>query len=440
MTSNNPVISTVIKEYKFTQNAFLPKFVVIPLNQEVNVEYKSVVKPGDIVKEGDIIAESTNLDQKSYIHSSIPGTVEEIIPCYLPCSKQGYGIKIKFGGALSYLGKRIEEEKIEYLTPYSIKEFIQKNGVINTFNITYPQNFSNQLNKIIDGSNLVVRLFDEDPYRATDSLMTKFYKNEIIKGATVLAKAINANNVLFVIDQKQNLKDNFNDISLKGFSLLEMNIKKYPCGSEREIISTYKKSSLKKEDKFKLTKNDLFVDASTCYEVYKAVTIKTPSISRAVQFTGNCLQASCILDVKIGTPIKEIIAQIGGLVRNPEIVIINGDYCGYAMQSLDAPITKYVKSVKVISSRKFTDNQVYACVNCGNCRASCPVNISPDILYNTTVNLNKLSPSFAKSSLACISCGLCNTVCPARLPLSQTITVLKDKVSDYLKEKNEELN
>ena len=35
--------------------------------------------------------------------------------------------------------------------------------------------------------------------------------------------------------------------------------------------------------------------------------------------------------------------------------------------------------------------------------------------------------NFAASSIACIECGLCNTVCPARLPLSQTISLLKDK-------------
>ena len=28
----------------------------------------------------------------------------------------------------------------------------------------------------------------------------------------------------------------------------------------------------------------------------------------------------------------------------------------------------------------------------------------------------------------CIDCGLCNTVCPARLPLAQTIDILKKQV------------
>ena len=458
MTTNNPVVSTITKEYKFTQNAFLPKSVIIPLAQEVNVEYIANVKPGDIVKEGDVIASSTNIENQSYIHSSIPGTVEEIIPCYLPNAKQSYGIKINFGGSLSYLGKKIPEDKIEYLTTLGIEKELSDKGVVNTFNITFPTNLGSEIREIKKGSNLVVRLFDEDPYRATDSLITKFYKNEIIKGAENLAKAIDASGVVFVIDQKLTDKTNFispnneksedieeegssnNDksTSFKNFKLLEMNIRKYPCGTPREIISAFKKNNLKKQCDIKLTKNDLFIDSSTALETYKAISLKTPSITKCVQFSGNCLQASCILDIKLGTPIKEVIKQIGGIIKNPEMVIVNGDLCGYSLQSLDAPITKYVKSIKVISSRKFTDNQIYACVSCGNCRSACPVNISPDVLYNTTISLNKLSESYAKSSLACISCGLCNTVCPARLPLSQTISVLKDNVTKILKEKNEE--
>ena len=70
MKSNNPVVSSIIKDYKYSQQAFLPHYVTIPLSQESGTFYKSLVKSGDIVKEGDIIAEA-ELDsgKKSYIHS-----------------------------------------------------------------------------------------------------------------------------------------------------------------------------------------------------------------------------------------------------------------------------------------------------------------------------------------------------------------------------------
>ena len=104
--------------------------------------------------------------------------------------------------------------------------------------------------------------------------------------------------------------------------------------------------------------------------------------------------------------------------------------CGTSVKSLDIPITKYVKSVEFLSKKKNSDEQIYSCINCGNCRFACPVKLSPDILYNHTVNFKLLKDTYAASSLACIECGLCNTVCPARLPLCQTIKVLKNKLTE----------
>ena len=56
MKSNNPVVSQVIKDYTYSQRAFLPRELIIPLSQENESIYKSTVKVGDIVKEGDVIA------------------------------------------------------------------------------------------------------------------------------------------------------------------------------------------------------------------------------------------------------------------------------------------------------------------------------------------------------------------------------------------------
>ena len=434
MTSTTPVVSTVIKDYNYTQNAFLPKVVTIPLTEEYNVTYKSLVKAGDVVKEGDVIAESVDSLTPTYIHSSVPGTVEAIEPCYAPNTKQGYGITIKFGGPLSFLGKKIKPENTDYLTPLLIENKLIEKGVMNTFNITCPVNLGVQISKNRKAKCLIVRMFDEDPYRYTDSLVTKFYYKEIITAAELVAKTIDADGVVFVVDQKSDYEPLFKDVHIPNFRVLEMNIKRYPSGTPREIASAFRRTGLKKTSNFNITKSDLFVDSSTLYQVYKAVVLNTPEISVPVHFTGNCLYASAMLDVKVGTPISSIVKQIGGFLKTPEIVIVNGDLCGCSIQSLDAPITKYVKSIKFISTRKFTDNQIYACVNCGNCRSVCPVKISPDVLYTTTVSFQPVSESFAKSSLACISCGLCNTVCPARLPLSQTISVLKENVTGILKE------
>ena len=434
MKSNNPVVSSIIKNYKTSQNAFLPKVVSIPLSQESESHYNSIVKPGDIVREGDVIAQ-TELAQgwTSSLHSSVPGRVIATEPCISPNGRQEFAVKIQFGGALSYLGKTHNEKKAEDYSQNEIARTLTRNGVINTFKTSIPENLGIQINKLNSDKerhNLVVRLFDEDPYRITDSLVSKFYFEEIVKGARIVAKAINAKGIVFAIDQKSENKDWASNPDYKDIFQLEMKIQRYPCGTPREIISAFTRGPLNKICNFKLAKNDLFTDSSTIYEAYKAAALSVPCVNRLVHFSGNCLNASCMLDVKLGTKLRDIIPQIGGFNKEPAHIIINGMLCGTSVKSLDIPITKYVKSVEFLSKKKNSDEQIYSCINCGNCRFACPVKLSPDILYNNTVNFKRLRETYAASSLACIECGLCNTVCPARLPLCQTIKVLKNKLSE----------
>ena len=434
MTSNNPIVSSIIKNYNTSQKAFLPKIVNIPLSQEIDSSYKCIVKPGDIVKEGDVIAQTeSSQGLASSLHSSVPGRVLSIDPCISPNGHQEFAVKIQFGGALSYLGKIPHEKSTDFYSQKEIPNALIKNGVINTFKTAIPENLGLQiekLNSVHERHNLVVRLFDEDPYRITDSLIFKFYFAEIVKGARFIAKAINAKGIVFAIDTKSHEKDYFDNPDYKDIYALEMKIQRYPCGTPREIVSAFSRGQLSKLCNFTLTKKDLFTDSSTMYEVYKALALSTPCVDRLVHLSGNCLNASCLLDIKLGTNLRDIVPQIGGFIKEPAHIIINGMLCGTSVKSLDIPLTKYVKSVEFLSKTKNTDEQIYSCVNCGNCRFACPVKLSPDILYNHTVNFKLLKETYAASSLACIECGLCNTVCPARLPLCQTIKVLKNKITE----------
>lgn len=435
MNTNNPIVSSVIKNYSYTQNSFLSKYVTIPLIQEYGSSYRVLVKPGDSVQEGEKIAVSEGTAvYPTYIHSSIPGTVTDIISCTLPNGKQEFAIKIKFGGSFKYLGKNKKEDNTDSLSPSVITESLLDKGVINTFYISRPKSLGYQIRAMKKCGCIAVRMFDEDPHRITDSLVAKFYLEQIVKASKVVAKALNAGGIVLAIDQKMQNKNQLKEYETDNLKFLEMNIKRYPCGTPREMVSAFSRSNLNKNCKFSLSKQDLFIDASSMLEVYNAILLETPAISRNIHFSGNCLYSSCMLNVKVGTPVKDIVSQLGGFVKTPALIIINGELGGASAQSLDLPITKDFKSIKFVSSRRITDEQIYSCVNCGNCRNICPVKISPDLLYNTVQNVMPLSEMLRDSAVLCNSCGLCSTVCQARLPLAQTISVLKENIIQNKKE------
>ena len=142
------------------------------------------------------------------------------------------------------------------------------------------------------------------------------------------------------------------------------------------------------------------------------------------------MPASSFLNVRLGFTLKEIVKQFGGFSKNLAAVIINGKICGNSVNSLDIPITKYVKSVEFLSKNNSTDSQVYSCIKCGACRYNCPVGIAPDILYEYALKRSTLPEDFLMTATLCINCGLCNTVCQARIPLCQVITMIKNKLDE----------
>ena len=436
MKLNYQNLSSILKNYKTSQNSFISKEFLVPLEQENQINYKNIVQKDDIVKEGQVIAVSTNSSKSrkfsedlTFIHSPVPGKVLDIIPVYTSSGKQKFAVKIKFGGEFSYLKKKNTEKSIEDLSSSQIINELIEKGVINTYNLRKIENPGLQI-KNNSYKNLVIRLFDEDSFRYTDSLVAKIYTNEIVKGAQILAKAMNCYGILFVIDQKFENKEKLENFNISNLRILQVKTKKSPCGTQKQIEQAFRKSGIKKTSNLDITKNDFFTDSSTLYEVYKAVICSTPSVSHLVHFSGNCLYSSCLLDVKIGTTLKDIVNQIGGFAKEPSVIVINGLIYGNSVESLNVPITKSVKSVEFISKTKITDNQIYSCVNCGNCRYICPSKISPDVLYSYAVNFKEIPEVLKNTVLSCEECGICNTVCPARLPLTKTISYLKDTVCE----------
>lgn len=415
----------MISNYKFTENAFLPKSVIIPLIQEKDVLCKPLVKIGDDVVEGQIIAESSD----AVIHSPVPGSVVDINFIHCPYGKIEKAIKIKTKGSFTYLGKKLNSENWISLSPASLERKLKDKGIINTFSCTQSVSLLKQIKKISKNNTktIIVRLFDEDTTRFADKLETKFYIKSIMEGADILAKIISADGIIYVIDQNSEVTKDFENDDKHNIYFMKMNADKYTNGYKKEIVDNFIKYH-KKNCKLSITRNDLFIDSYTLMDIYNAVINDIPVMTKNVLFTGNCIPASCFLNVRIGFTLREIVNQIGGFIKNPGTIIINGKLCGHANNNLDIPITKYVKSVEFISKANTTDSQVYSCVKCGSCRFNCPVKIAPDILYDYVLKKTDIPQAYLKTATLCTNCGICNTVCQARIPLCQVITMIKNKM------------
>lgn len=449
----NQNISAILKEYDFIENAFIPKSVTIPLCQENSYVCKSVVNPGQKVSEGQVIGEFVEKNSRFVIHSSVPGIVSDVVSCTCPSGKREFAIKILTGGEFSFLGKKTDENKekeMKFISKTELLLKISEAGIVNTFISSKPENLFVQLkmqNKNKNESkNLIVRTFDEDFTRISDSLVTKFNLEKIIKGLFLCAKSFSAKNIVLAVpfekkEEYENLLQKPEFLNLKesfskemNFFILPVKLKKYPFALKKNLIENFSKNIFKKQNvDFKIKKDDLFTDSPSMLSVYNTILSSVPQITQNVHFSGNCLFASCILNVRIGTLLKDVVNQLGGLAKRPSVIVINGKISGFSVKDLEVPVTKYVKSVQFISNYDFTDFQIWQCVSCGNCRSCCPEKLSPDMLVSKSKDLkntneNSTELDFLKSSLLCTECGKCNTVCPSRIPLLQSICVLKENI------------
>ncbi|MCF0126474.1 MAG: hypothetical protein HUJ68_12120 [Clostridia bacterium] len=421
-----PYVKSSVKKYNVARNAFLPRFVTVPMEQEHGVLCKRVVEIGNIVNEGQVIAVPSGSDECK-IHSPVPGKVIDIFTDVSSNGRPCLMVKIGLEGSFNYTGKKPCEVDWKNISPEEITDKMSENGVINTFDSSFSVSLCKEIKALKKAGedyshSLIVRLFDEDPVRLTDTFIFGKYFSEIRKASKITAKAGNLKTIVYMIDES--FRNNTFELS-PDEKIFFVNSKKYPSGFKKELCYAFNKNA-SKSGGIKISEKDLFVDSTTMYEVYKAVALNIPSLDHFVQFTGNCISVNCVLNVRLGTTLDEIVKQIGGFDKKPNFIIVNGHVTGNSVSWRNFPITKEVKSITFVSRTKTPEQLVCGCISCGNCREICPRNLSPDLLYKNKCEHFPLPLKYVESVRSCSECGLCNSVCPSRIALTQIISVMKE--------------
>lgn len=425
MTGIKHIINYNCVRFESAVRACIPKEPVVSLIQDESSTTKPTVEPGNIVKEGQLLVVGRTMS--AGVHSPVPGTVKCITNASMPNGKKALAVQIKFQGEFSFIGKKLNPIEWKAISSSQLCRLFAEKGIVNTFG--KPMSLASQISEAFNKrmSILIVRLFDEEPGYDTDGFIARNYISKLITGSAIIAKALNANGVIFAYS-KTNGKPDFSptELELFGSSQVEfipIDTDCYPYGGIYQLIETITKTTTQNIFK-EICTSDLFVDSSTILDVYEAIVFGIPVFDRLIHVSGSVLKKEGMFKVRIGTPIRDLVSECGGFTKKCDKIVINGLIHGCAAVNLDTPITKYVKAIRFMSPTEVPDQKESLCVRCGRCHSVCPLRLHPERIYAEYIRDGKISSEQNLALDLCTGCSVCNTVCPSRLPISQVISML----------------
>ena len=398
----------------------LPKGdLVYPLSQHIGAPASPIVKKGDHVLKGQMIAEAGGF-VSAPIYASVSGTVKAIEPHVNPTGAKVNCIVIENDG---------QYEEVEYppvkplseLTKEEILNMIANAGIVGTGGAGFPTRVKLSPKEPDKIDYIIANCAECEPYITADYRRMMETPELLVEGMKVILKLFdNAKGIFGVEDNKPDCIAKLKEL-VKDEPRMEVKtlMTKYPQGAERQLI--YATTGRAINSTMLPADAGCVVDnVETVISIYNAVVKGIPSMERVVTVSGDGVANPGNYKVLFGTNQRELVEAAGGLKEGCEKVICGGPMMGFAMYTLDTPITKTSSSILCLSKDEVSASTATACINCGRCVEACPSRIIPSRLADLAERHDEAG--FVKmNGLECVECGSCSYVCPAKRHLQQAI-------------------
>jgi electron transport complex protein RnfC len=422
---------------KIIKRLAVPKMVNVPIAQHIGIPAEIIVAVKDKVVIGQVIAKSGGF-VSSNIHSPVAGTVTKLdkIIDSSGYKKQCIVIRTDVKDESNFEEK--EYPLLQEIT-LSAKEILQRIndfGIVGLGGATFPSHVKLNVKEGAKLDCLIINGVECEPYLTADHRLMLEKSEEIIVGIEILMKALNINKAIIGIENnKKDAIDLFKKAT-KNNSKIQVAVLqvKYPQGGEKQLV----KALLKRE----VPKNGLPLDVGvivhnvgTIFAIYEAVQFNKPLIERVVTVTGKKMENASNFWVKIGTPISDLIAEVGGLPEGTRKIVNGGPMMGKAIKNTDVPVTKGTSGILVIAEDEASRGEPKNCIRCGECVYVCPMGLEPHLLMNLSEK-GLFERASNEDIMTCIECGSCSYVCPSDRPLLDYIRFGKSIVKKLQTSKN----
>ena len=393
--------------------------LIYPLSQHIGAPASPIVSVGDHVLKGQKIAEAGGF-VSAPIHASVSGTVKAIEPHFNPTGSKVNCIVVEHDGEYQEV-PYAPAKPFDELTKEAILNLISEAGIVGMGGAGFPTKVKLSPKEPEKIEYVIANCAECEPYITADYRRMLENPEELVSGMKVVLKLFdNAKGIFGVEDNKPDCIAKLKELTKDEPRMEVLALKtKYPQGAERQLIFATTgraiNSSMLPADAGCVVDN-----VETLIGIHHAVIDGRPVIERIVTVSGDGVKEPGNFKVLFGTNQRELVEAAGGFLGEPEKVISGGPMMGFAMFTLDTPITKTSSSILCLTKDEVAANEPSACINCGRCVEVCPSRIIPSRLADFAEHHNE--EAFTKwEGLECVECGSCSYVCPAKRQLKQAI-------------------
>ena len=393
--------------------------LVYPLSQHIGAPAAPVVKKGDSVLKGQKIADAGGF-VSAPIYASVSGTVKAIEKRLTPTGSSIDSIVIENDGEY----KEVEYAPVKPLNELSgdeIRTLIADAGIVGMGGAGFPTRVKLSPKNPEKIDYIIANCAECEPYITADYRRMLENTEELISGMRVVLSIFpNAKGIFGVEDNKKDCIEKLKEAT-KNEPRMEVKAlqTKYPQGAERQLIYALTKRAIN-SSMLPADAGCIVDNVETLIAIERAVIQGRPLMERIVTVSGDDVQKPGNYKVLLGTSHRELINAVGGFLQEPEKLISGGPMMGFAMITLDAPVTKTSSAILAFKEDVVAKSSPSACINCGRCVEVCPSRILPSRLADFAERMDEEAFT-ALNGLECVECGSCSYVCPAKRQLKQAI-------------------
>ena len=406
-----------------------PAEVVIPMSMHIGAPCKPIVAVGDKVTIGQKIGEPGGF-VSAPIHASVSGTVKAVEPRPFSMGGTMMSVVIENDFQNTVCPDIHPVDDPDSLTPEQLVEIVKNAGIVGQGGATFPTHvkISSGLGKV---DYVIINAAECEPYITGDHRTMLERPEQVIKGATLLAKCFGVEHVYIGVEaNKQNAADVLNQTidELKAPVVVEVLHTRYPQGAEKQLCQAISGRQVP-SGKLPADAGCCIFNLNTTCAIYKAVYTGMPVVSKVVTVSGSGVIEPKNLECPIGTPITALFDACGGLKDETYKLIMGGPMMGLAQYNLDVTVGKGTGAMLAFAGDEEQYEENPQCIRCGKCVSVCPMHLEPLFMYQYASKgmVEELNDAHI---MDCMECGACSYICPARMHLTHMFKTGKQLVKD----------